>query len=41
MRPMFAVYTVLTVLLHLEAPAFPMCLLPFIPENEIEVVTPR
>ena len=38
MRTVFGVYTVLTVLLHLEAPSFPLALLPFIPENEIEVV---
>ncbi len=38
MRPVFLLYSTLTLLLHLEAPAFPMCLLPFIPENEIAVV---
>jgi hypothetical protein len=38
MRPILAAYAVLTVVLHLEAPAFPMALLPFIPENDIEIV---
>ena len=38
MRPILAAYAVLTVVLHLEAAAFPVALLPFIPENEIEIV---
>ena len=38
MRPILAAYAALTVVLHLEAAAFPMALLPFIPQNEIEIV---
>jgi hypothetical protein len=35
-----SLYFLLSVLLHLELPSFPMALLPFIPENEISVVSP-
>jgi hypothetical protein len=40
MRPILGLYTVLTIVLHLDVLSFPMALLPFIPQNEIEVVTP-
>ena len=40
MRPILGLYAMLTVVLHLEAPVFPVALLPFIPENDVEVITP-
>ena len=41
MRPILVAYSALTIVLHLDFVSFPMALLPFIPENAIEVVSPR
>ena len=40
MKAIMTMYALLTVALHVEAIGFPVALLPFIPENEITVVTP-
>ena len=40
MKPILGIYTVLTIVLHLDVLSFPMALLPFIPRNEVEVITP-